>query len=173
MNITLEQVDQVRERCDVSYQKAKEALEHTEGDVLEAIVYLENGDSENKVKEFHDDVIKALKEFVKSGNVNRIVVEQSDGKVLMNIPVTVGVIGAVLLSSAVLVGIIAALATGCVIKVHKESGEVVNVNDAVKNMYKTTKEKVSKKTSDEKEEVVIVEEEDDEVIEVVEEIFED
>jgi translation elongation factor EF-Ts len=41
MSITLEKVDQVRERTGVSYQKAKEVLEQTEGDVLEAIVLLE------------------------------------------------------------------------------------------------------------------------------------
>ena len=42
MEITLEKVDQVRERTGVSYAKAKETLEHTKGDVLDAIILLED-----------------------------------------------------------------------------------------------------------------------------------
>lgn len=39
-NITLEKVDMIRERTGVSYEKAKEALEVCEGDVLEALIYI-------------------------------------------------------------------------------------------------------------------------------------
>lgn len=145
--ITLEQVDQVRERSNVSYQKAKEVLEETNGDVLEAIVLLESGKSgKSKAKEnasdFGNEVIKTLKDFLKSGNVNRILVEK-DEDVLMNIPVTVGAIGAIFLTSAMTVGLIAALATGCVIKIHKEDGEVINVNDKASDMMKKTKDKAN------------------------------
>lgn len=38
MEITLEKVDQVKERTGVSYAEAKNALEVTNGDVLEAII---------------------------------------------------------------------------------------------------------------------------------------
>ena len=41
MEITLEKVEQVIERTGVSYAKAKEALVNAEGDVLEAIILLE------------------------------------------------------------------------------------------------------------------------------------
>ena len=44
--ISLEHVDQVIERTGVSYSKAKEALEYSNGDVLEAIIYLENKESD-------------------------------------------------------------------------------------------------------------------------------
>ena len=40
MEITLEKVDQVRERTGVTYAEAKNALEVANGDVLEAIIYL-------------------------------------------------------------------------------------------------------------------------------------
>ena len=42
MEITLEKVDQVRERTGVTYAEAKNALEIANGDVLEAIIYIEN-----------------------------------------------------------------------------------------------------------------------------------
>ncbi|MEL7622790.1 MAG: DUF4342 domain-containing protein [Clostridiales bacterium] len=39
--ITLDQVEKLRERANVSYEDAKEALEVTEGDLLEAVIFLE------------------------------------------------------------------------------------------------------------------------------------
>jgi hypothetical protein len=38
---TLEQVEKLREKANVSYDEAKEALDATNGDLLEAIIYLE------------------------------------------------------------------------------------------------------------------------------------
>ena len=39
--ITLEQVEKLKERANVSYEDAKSALEITDGDLLEAVIYLE------------------------------------------------------------------------------------------------------------------------------------
>jgi hypothetical protein len=39
--ITIEQVEKIRERANVSYEDAKAALEATEGDMLEAMIFLE------------------------------------------------------------------------------------------------------------------------------------
>lgn len=41
MEITLELVEQLRQHADVSFADAKEALEHTGGDLLEALIWLE------------------------------------------------------------------------------------------------------------------------------------
>lgn len=41
MEITLERVERLREKADVSYAQAKEALEYSEGDLLDALIYLE------------------------------------------------------------------------------------------------------------------------------------
>lgn len=147
MAITLEKVDQVRERTGVSYQKAKETLEKTEGDVLEAIILIEE-DKPNMDKfaqsasDFGNEVIKTLKDLLKQGNVTKIVVEKND-EIIMNLPVTVGALGAVFLTSATVVALIASLATGCEIKIHKENGEVVNVNDKAQEMMQKTKEKAT------------------------------
>ncbi|MGM0379192.1 MAG: DUF4342 domain-containing protein [Bacillota bacterium] len=46
MNISVEKIDELRERKDVSYEEAKDALEHSDGDLLDAIIYLE--EKENK-----------------------------------------------------------------------------------------------------------------------------
>ncbi len=155
MKINLEQVDLVRERTNVSYQKAKEVLEKTDGNVVDAIVLIEseqNGPRRNSKheKNFGDDVIKTLKDLIDSGNVNRIIVEQKSGKEVMNIPVTVGAIGALFLTSVTVIALVAALASGCVIKILKDTGEVVNVNEMTANMFHEKKENVDIKEDEEK-----------------------
>lgn len=45
--ITLEQVEELRRRANISYDEAKSALEETDGDILEAIINLEN---QNRIK---------------------------------------------------------------------------------------------------------------------------
>ena len=41
MKISLEAIDQLRMRANISYREAKELLEETGGDLIEALVYLE------------------------------------------------------------------------------------------------------------------------------------
>lgn len=41
MDITLERVERLREKANVSYAQAKEALEYSGGDLLDALIYLE------------------------------------------------------------------------------------------------------------------------------------
>jgi hypothetical protein len=39
--VSLEQVEKLRERADVTFEEAKDALERSDGDMLDAIIYLE------------------------------------------------------------------------------------------------------------------------------------
>jgi len=48
MNINIEQVDKLKERANVSYADAKQALEECNGDLLESVIYLEK---QGKVQE--------------------------------------------------------------------------------------------------------------------------
>lgn len=81
MTVSLEKVDQVIERTQVSYEKAKEALENCNGDVVEAIVWIEKEATtkekfSKKANSFTDEAIKMVKDLIKSGQVNRIIVEK-------------------------------------------------------------------------------------------------
>lgn len=49
--ITLEQIDLLMERANVSYRDAKEALEHANGDIVEALLYLEQNNKMNTQKD--------------------------------------------------------------------------------------------------------------------------
>jgi len=66
-----------------------------------------------------DNLIQKVKELIREGNVTRIVVKNEEGKILLEIPVTVGVIGTVLAPWMAALGVIAALATRCTIVVER------------------------------------------------------
>ena len=73
-----------------------------------------------KTEEFSvqaDDLIERVKELLHEGNVTRIIVKDEKGKVLFEMPATVGVIGAVLAPWLAALGAIAAIATNCKIVV--------------------------------------------------------
>ncbi len=87
MNITLEDIDEVRRRSGAGYEEAREALEASGGSVVDALIYLEK---KNKSKT--DDRIEKIKAIVKEGNVNKIRLKK-DEKVLLTVPVNVGIVG--------------------------------------------------------------------------------
>ena len=80
--------------------------------------------SEEKVRiEEHkvsgDDLVAKVKELVHEGNIRRISIKNEEGKTLIEVPLTMGVIGAVFLPVLAAIGAIAALVTDCTIVVEK------------------------------------------------------
>ena len=80
--------------------------------------------SEEKVRiEEHkvsgDDLVAKVKELVHEGNIRRISIKNEEGETLIEIPLTLGVIGAVFLPVLAAIGAIAALVTDCTIVVEK------------------------------------------------------
>ncbi|MEM4703902.1 MAG: DUF4342 domain-containing protein [Candidatus Bathyarchaeia archaeon] len=66
-----------------------------------------------------ENLIEKVKELLHEGNVTRIIIKDEKGKVLLEIPVTIGVIGAVIAPWLAALGVIAALATNCKIVVER------------------------------------------------------
>ncbi|HLU83143.1 MAG TPA: DUF4342 domain-containing protein [Trueperaceae bacterium] len=64
-------------------------------------------------------VLAKVRELVHEGNVRRITIKNDDGKVLIEIPLTLGVIGTVLLPVWAAIGAIAALAANLTIAVER------------------------------------------------------
>ncbi len=56
-----------------------------------------------------DEVIARIKDLVHQGNIRRITIKNNEGKTLIEVPLTIGVIGAVLLPTWAAIGAIAAL----------------------------------------------------------------
>ena len=77
---------------------------------------------EIKTEEFtvsSDDLVKTVKQLIHEGNVRRIIIKDEKGKILLDIPVTIGVIGTVLAPWLAALGVIGAIATNCTIVVEK------------------------------------------------------
>ncbi len=66
-----------------------------------------------------DKILEKIKEILREGNIRRIIIKNEDGRVLMDIPVTLGVVGAVLAPQLAAIGAVAALLTRCTLIVEK------------------------------------------------------
>lgn len=77
----------------------------------------------SKSETFHvkgEELLAKVKELVKKGNVRRIIIKDKDGKTLVELPLTIGLVGFVLAPALAAVGAIAALVTECSITVERK-----------------------------------------------------
>ena len=65
-------------------------------------------------------VVSKIKALIKEGNVRKITVKDSKGRIILSLPVTAGVIGAILLPPLIVVGGLAAMLTECTITVERK-----------------------------------------------------
>ncbi len=77
--------------------------------------------TEFKVK--GEDLLKKVKDIIHEGNARRVIIKNDNGDSLLEIPVTLGIIGAVLLPVYAAIGAIAALASNYTIEVVKRENE--------------------------------------------------
>jgi len=71
-----------------------------------------------------EELLKKFKSLIKEGNVRRITIKDKEGRTLIDIPLTIGLIGAVLAPVLAAVGALAALITECTITVEREVKQV-------------------------------------------------
>ncbi|MEA4826183.1 MAG: DUF4342 domain-containing protein [Clostridium sp.] len=126
MSINLDQIDLLRERTGVSYNDAKEALEKTNYDLVEALVYIEKTHNLKTTKKVccENDIMPKLKSLVKKGNETRFIVKKKEN-VVMNVPVTVAGITTIVAFPLAVTGVLLALVTNHKIKLEKMDGEDV------------------------------------------------
>ena len=61
-----------------------------------------------------------VKQLIKEGNIRRIIIKDKSGKVIVEFPLTIGVVGTLLAPSLAAIGAIAALLTECEVTVERE-----------------------------------------------------
>lgn len=82
----------------------------------------ENKDTKTTREEFKvngEQLLAKVKELIREGNIRRLIIKGKDGKTIIELPVTVSVIGVVLAPTLAAVGAIAALVTECTIVVER------------------------------------------------------
>lgn len=67
-----------------------------------------------------EELIKKVKELIAAGNARRIIIKSEAGETIIEIPLTLGAVGALLAPTLAAVGTIAALVTKCTIVVVKK-----------------------------------------------------
>lgn len=170
--ITIEKIDTVIQRVpNVTYAEAKQALLEHNGDVIESIIALESNsitidnniskktkqakkvveDMFSKDSEDFKEIKNQAKELLKKSSVIRIIIDRNN-KVIMNIPLTVGVVGVALLPIYTLVGLSAAVIGKCRIKIQNEDdGSIVDLgelNEEKLNMLKQMLVNTAKEVKD-------------------------
>ena len=76
-------------------------------------------ESQEEFKVTGEELLKKVKELIAAGNARRLIIKTEKGEDLIEIPLTVGAIGALLLPVLAAIGAIAALVTKCSIVVIK------------------------------------------------------
>lgn len=147
--ITIEKIDIIRERTKVSYAEAKEALEICDGNVVDALIYVEENKKKKREEMYisKDEFIAWIKDLINKGNVNRIKIKKGD-KVIADIPVNAGVavtIASLWASPLIALALFAAALTQITIEITKTDGSVEVVNKIIKSTVDDVKEKVQNK----------------------------
>ena len=70
-----------------------------------------------------EDVLAKIKELVREGNVRRITIKNGEGDVLLEVPLTIGVVGALLLPVWAAIGAVAALVSDCTIAIERRDAQ--------------------------------------------------
>lgn len=173
-NITIEKLDAVIQRVpNATYADAKNALMQADGDVIEAIMMLESKNAfsqttskvkknveqvfskdSSELKEDFKDMTSQVKEILKRSSVIRLIIEKN-GKVIINIPLTVGVAGLALGTVYTLLGLSAAMLSKYNILIqNEEDGSVVNLGQLSEEKLNMLKDMITNTAKDVKDVVV-------------------
>lgn len=83
-----------------------------------------NVNSEARSEEFQfsgDTLLAKIKEIIRAGNIRRIIIKNEEGRVLIDVPLTLGVVGTLLAPQLAAIGAIAALVMKGSIVIEKET----------------------------------------------------
>ncbi len=67
-----------------------------------------------------EHLLSKVKELIREGNVRQITIKNKQGRTLIVLPLTIGVVGAVLAPALAAIGAIAALLTECTVSVERD-----------------------------------------------------
>lgn len=153
MNISIELIDEMRKRTNCSYQEAKELLEKHNGDMIEAIIDFERKQGpKSKHKNHHHEHNhgEKAKSLFNKGFKTRFIIEK-DGSIILNISVNVLILGLLLTMPVIILDMIFFVVIylmGYKIRIRKEEGKEVDINEFVDDLstkVKTAADKMTEK----------------------------
>jgi len=157
MNISMELMDEMRKRTNCSYQEAKELLEKHQGDLVEAIIDFEKKHAHSTSHKSHAHEKKRgfckVRELIQKGFITRFIIEKEKNTVL-NIPVNILILAAIITMPIIWlypVAFIVIYFMGFKIRIRKEEGQDVNVNeimDEIGSKVRTATDKMREKPAE-------------------------
>jgi hypothetical protein len=150
MKITLEQIDELRKRAKVGYKEAKDALEKFDGDMVDALAYLDGEKKINSNFNNTTDFIGTIKSIISKGNRIKLNVSKND-KTILNVPITAVILIGVLTTPIIplyIIVIILAVFTGCRIRFINENGMDYSINKHIEKVSIVVNDAAHKITED-------------------------
>jgi hypothetical protein len=172
MEITLEKIDSLRERANVSYAEAKEALENSGGNMIDAIISLEGDnktvydrvkrekarsrdqermhEKKEKYKANADDFVDSSKKVFASMNDTRVIMYNND-RVVLDVSLTITLVAAIFAFPVTVAIIVIGMLTGNRFKVVRKDkkGDIVNdVLDKAAKVSQTVANNLKEKVKD-------------------------
>lgn len=130
----LELIDELRKRANVSYEIAKDALEKCNGDIVEALIYLEK-QNKTKTEKPSEGLLDKIIKLIKKGNATKFIIQKNEN-IILSLPVTLIVIITVIAPYVAIPGVILALITGCRLSLKDKNGE--DIKDVNENLEKVS-----------------------------------
>lgn len=130
MKVTLEQIDELRNRVNVSYEEAKQTLEKNDGDLIKSIIELE------KKKGRKDEYRGSFTNFTNRLLALKMSVKSKNGSTLMDVPLVLVLLTFIMAFWAVIFLLLLAILTSCKIKIYKDKNSA-DINSLTKNMKET------------------------------------
>jgi hypothetical protein len=161
-NENLQKIDDILKRTNTDYTTAKQALEEANGDVLEAIIIIENMNKSKQKKASYtanaanagNQILDQIKCLLSKGNATKLTIKKNN-ETIINLPITAGLVGAFIAPFLSAAGITAALLTQCTVEITQADGNIINVNqkvedgvDAVKDAMQDVKQGAEEFTQD-------------------------
>ena len=140
-NVKLQKIDEIVKRTYVSYETAKKALEDADGDVLEAVILIENKNktfNTNDAKLKGEQILDEIKKVLKKGNATKISIKKNN-ETIINIPVTAGLVGAFIAPFLTAAGVTVALLAQCSVEIQQDDGKIIDINEHVEDGMETMK----------------------------------
>ncbi|MDD2496261.1 MAG: DUF4342 domain-containing protein [Tissierellia bacterium] len=142
MKVTLEQIDELRSRVNVTYEEAKATLEKNDGDLIKSIIELEKKKGYKRKEHDKDGFAKFANKLLEL----KFLVKSKNGRTLIDVPIVLVLIVFLLAFWVVIFGILLALLTSCKIKIYRDKNSI-NVHGIKRNMQETV-EKIKVKSEE-------------------------
>ncbi|MFL0269923.1 DUF4342 domain-containing protein [Candidatus Clostridium radicumherbarum] len=149
MSVSLEKIDELRKRANVSYEAAKDALEKCNDDLVEALIYLEKQNMVNPQQstERKNSFWETVKKIIRKGNRTKLIIKKHEN-IVLSMPVTPAVIITIIAPYFTLIVLLIVLLTGHRIKFQGPKGDCTQVNEVLNKVADTVDSTKRKLTED-------------------------